>query len=132
MYCKHCGKKIDDDLSFCPFCGSEAEKKGSVRKEQDDVKEDWANGLGLSGFVVSIVALVYTFFLKTENDLIIVSLLGGLSLTATGLILSCIAMVKDKSAKNRLAFVGFIIGAVALIVCGVRWMGFGDLFNSCK
>ncbi len=23
MYCKHCGKKIDDDSSFCAFCGKE-------------------------------------------------------------------------------------------------------------
>lgn len=132
MYCKNCGKEIEDDSSFCPFCGSTVEKKVSDKKEHGSDKEDSANGLGMSGFVVSIVALVYTLFLKADNNLIEVSLFGSLALGITGLVLSCVGMVMDKSKKNRLAFAGFIIGAVALMGCGVRWMGFGDLFNSCK
>ena len=31
MYCSHCGKKVGEDMLFCPFCG-----KPIVIPEQDD------------------------------------------------------------------------------------------------
>ena len=34
MYCSHCGKKVGEDMLFCPFCG-----KPIVIPEQDDVPE---------------------------------------------------------------------------------------------
>ena len=27
MFCKACGRKIDDDSEFCTYCGSPVEKK---------------------------------------------------------------------------------------------------------
>lgn len=27
MHCKHCGKEMKNDMSFCPFCGGEVENK---------------------------------------------------------------------------------------------------------
>ncbi|MER2144035.1 MAG: zinc-ribbon domain-containing protein, partial [Eubacteriales bacterium] len=34
MYCSHCGKKVGEDMLFCPFCG-----KPIVIPEQDDAPE---------------------------------------------------------------------------------------------
>ena len=38
MFCKKCGKKIDDDSSFCPFCGAELGRKAELNSEMNENK----------------------------------------------------------------------------------------------
>ena len=43
MYCKHCGKQIDDDSSFCRYCGrlQSEEKACDMRPSQSqEVKNE--------------------------------------------------------------------------------------------
>ena len=58
MYCKKCGKKIDDDLSFCPFCGGklfdEDSGKNNLNTKPENENLKW---FGLVGFIVSLVSL---------------------------------------------------------------------------
>ncbi len=46
MFCKKCGKKIDDDSSFCPFCGTEVGRKTDLNSETNENK---ANESPLTG-----------------------------------------------------------------------------------
>lgn len=44
MYCKHCGKEIDDDSKFCRYCGGEQEtpiinSKKNVAEEKSHTKK---------------------------------------------------------------------------------------------
>ena len=72
MYCKHCGKEIDENSKFCPYCGSEntftmkqsktTEIIGSVKRptpvitaETFDIKEN------IFGLVTALMALVSLF-----------------------------------------------------------------------
>lgn len=72
MYCTHCGKEIDENIKFCPYCGSEnaftveqsktTEIIGSVKRptpvitsETFDIKEN------IFGLVTALMALVSLF-----------------------------------------------------------------------
>ncbi|MBR2572445.1 MAG: TM2 domain-containing protein [Clostridia bacterium] len=37
MYCKACGKKIDEGTSFCPFCGARQQGQGNAVPNRDPV-----------------------------------------------------------------------------------------------
>ena len=57
MFCKYCGKELDDDAKFCKYCGK------IVRGEaQTEDRKKSAKGLSIGGFVVSVVALVCSMF----------------------------------------------------------------------
>lgn len=35
MYCRHCGRKIDDDSQFCVYCGTAVNNPGQTADEDD-------------------------------------------------------------------------------------------------
>ncbi len=39
MYCKYCGKKIDDAI-FCPYCGKKLKSKEIIINDKEEIKED--------------------------------------------------------------------------------------------
>ena len=46
MFCKHCGKQIDDDVIVCPGCGKQVQdlKREPISKNVEDVvnnKDAW-------------------------------------------------------------------------------------------
>ena len=47
MYCSHCGKEIDSDASFCPFCGEKNENAGksSINDMIDNAGEEIGSGI---------------------------------------------------------------------------------------
>lgn len=42
MFCKNCGKEIEEDVKFCPECGTNQSKSGSLNIQED--KEFDTNG----------------------------------------------------------------------------------------
>jgi len=42
MFCKHCGKQIDDDSSFCSFCGADLRQSSSKPKTDSGEKKKQA------------------------------------------------------------------------------------------
>lgn len=39
MYCKNCGKQLDDDASFCKYCGTRTDMKPSYESNDESVKK---------------------------------------------------------------------------------------------
>ena len=54
MYCKKCGKELDDEAKFCPYCGT------STRDEKENAQNGDARsaGLGILCFFLPIVGLI--------------------------------------------------------------------------
>lgn len=49
MYCKNCGKSIDDNAAVCPYCGV---------AQKDVEKDEGGFGWGLLGCCIPVVGLV--------------------------------------------------------------------------
>lgn len=39
MYCKYCGKKIDNAI-FCPYCGKRLKSQETIINDKEEIKED--------------------------------------------------------------------------------------------
>ena len=58
MYCKHCGKEIDDNSSFCKFCGKSQDNRVSTSNGSDDfITKRPIVSLYILWFIINVVCL---------------------------------------------------------------------------
>ena len=105
MFCKNCGKEIDDKATVCVHCG--VPTANAQQPQQQVVSTPKTNGIAIAGLVLSI--------------------LWGTSLI--GLILSIVGFQKSKTEEyngsgRSIALAGIIIGAI-FVATTVIW------FSTC-
>ena len=84
MYCKNCGKEIDDNSTFCPYCGQQiAENADKIYKGFNNQNNNYNNNKKESQ-VIGILAIVF-------------SALGGW----LGIIFAIIGLATYKEKSNR-------------------------------
>jgi uncharacterized membrane protein YvbJ len=80
MYCKKCGKQIDDDSMFCSFCGTKVGKETNIEKKaipekmikfSDTLIEDYKLVLPIKTMYVGISESLekYNLIYKIKFDL---------------------------------------------------------------
>ncbi len=111
MFCKNCGKEIDDKAVICPHCGvAQTDLNKSAGKLP-------VNGLGIAGFVVSLLSFWLGLFYCIAPII--------------GLVLSAIAFTKrEKHSLNGLALAGLIISIITLVFWGIVWIAAGSIIAS--
>ena len=62
MYCKKCGKEINDNAAFCPYCGAAADGSEKTPAKRDGSSFWW----GLLGFLIPLVGLI--LYIVWRND----------------------------------------------------------------
>ncbi len=111
MYCKYCGQPIGETDVFCMHCGmqltnAESDPQKNIASETPNKKP--LNTLGLAGFIVSTISLIF---------LTVFGVTGFLGLIA-GLVLSAVGLARrDQYSQNGFAIAGIVIGAVGLFFC---------------
>lgn len=105
MYCKNCGQRIDDKASICIYCGVSTTDRRPAQETAP--QKTRVNGLGIAGFVVSLLSLGFGFWYCI--------------LSIIGLVLSIVGMaVKSKyTSCNGLAIAGLVLGIVSLVIWGI-------------
>lgn len=67
MYCQECGKKIDDNVEFCTYCGKPTASAGVsnnvISNESKDKKEKSLNVAKIAGIVVIAILIVIVIIL---------------------------------------------------------------------
>ena len=123
MFCKYCGKELDDDAKFCKYCGKIV--RGEAKTED---RKNSAKGLSIGGFVVAVVALVCSLFPRWLIAFLfsVDTLIPNLILCAVGMVLSGVGMTID--GKNNMAFAGFVIAACGMLICGIITFPVLDIF----
>ena len=104
MFCKNCGKEINDDAKFCPECGARLLEYANIESKSNPESERHFNAMCLAGIIVSGISVFFNFY----------GLLG-----IAGLILSYMGYkaVKRSAEKGKeLAIVGMVIGTVTTII----------------
>lgn len=97
MYCKTCGKEINDDAVVCPACGC------AVKTEETKKPAKKLNVLGLIGFILGLVSWL-------------ISLWGIVAIA--GLVLSIVGLVqcvKDGGGMKGFPIAGIAVSAVSLV-----------------
>ena len=126
MYCRKCGKEIDDEAVVCPHCGVLAVKRGAgfygqpvqynnapvqqsvqqpvqiIQQPVQATEQKSTNGLGIAGFVIGLISLIGGMYLCIPS--------------VAGFIFSVFAVINRKRYKscNGLAIAGLVISSVSL------------------
>ena len=108
MFCKNCGKELDDNAVICPNCGVPTDKLYAQQPLSEPKK---INGIGIAGFVVGLLGLLGGNYLFLIPGII-------------GLILSIVGVVHMKkcNSANGLAVAGLIVGIVSFIFWLLIWI----------
>ena len=109
MYCKNCGKEIDDKAVICVHCGVAV---GEIAKEDEKI-----NKFGIAGFVVSLLSLWFGIYFCIAS--------------IVGLVLSVVGVAKRKNCNsaNGLATAGLVIGIVSTILWVLVWLLVGSVMT---
>lgn len=84
MFCKNCGKEIDDNAFVCPHCGVKVERTGAPAASNLD--NGSKIGWGILSFMFPLVGLILFIMWKTERPktakvcgiCALISFLGGI------------------------------------------------------
>ncbi|MDE6585118.1 MAG: zinc ribbon domain-containing protein [Clostridia bacterium] len=106
MFCKNCGREINDNAMVCPYCGVATGKGGAVAEEKK------VNAFGIVGFVLGLLSLWLGVYFCISPVL--------------GLIFSAVGMAKMKKCRvNGLAIAGLVLSIISLFVWGIVWIVVG-------
>lgn len=123
MFCKNCGKEIDDKAMVCPNCGVGTDNL-SVMTDKGENTNRKANPCAIIGFIFSLIAMLSTFIVFVYWVAF-----------AAGLVLSIIGYVKAKKLNSGkgLAIAGIVLCSVSVLlwvlVFFVILAAVGGLFN---
>lgn len=72
MFCKNCGKEIDNNAYVCPNCGVKVKDEITERREQQaatNLEADSGSkaGWGILSFLIPLVGLILFLIWKTER-----------------------------------------------------------------
>ena len=106
MWCRNCGKEINDEAVICPHCGVQ-------QKQAEKVEEKLpVNGLGIAGFVVGLLSCWLGIYFCIAS-------IVGVALSAAGL------AVAKKHSVNGLAIAGLVISIITLVIYAIVWLVVG-------
>lgn len=102
MYCKNCGRTVDDTSSYCNNCGARIDNKPNA-----DVSEDNSNlGFAILGFFIPIVGLILFLIYEEKKP-------------------------KRAKSAGKGALIGFITKIVLAIILVILYVVFAaSLFNN--
>ena len=98
MYCRYCGKQIEEDARFCPYCGSAQQEERQAPPPQQryvDPNDAPSGGFAVLGFFFPLIGLILYLVWKNELPLRARSCgkgaLIGVIVQAVGFLLSFVA-----------------------------------------
>ena len=127
MYCKHCGKEIDDNSTFCQHCGKKLVETKKVvieftKPNLDGAKDGIAkiqNGLANYDYKGLFSKQIFTMSIKAK---FVEKLLDGLGILLAidasflGLVLFASIFNKVDGLEELLVIGGILIGCIIVIV----------------
>lgn len=69
MYCRYCGKQIEEDARFCPYCGSAQQEERQAPPPQQryvDPNDAPSGGFAVLGFFFPLIGLILYLVWKDE------------------------------------------------------------------
>ena len=123
MYCTNCGKKIDDDANFCPYCNNKV-SFGESHPISKEMKSTIPKALSESenqptGAIVSlgIAILVFAYGVVCFQDELVTNQTLGFFLIGISIIIECVGyhklkVHKEKYGLNGIGYKAYLIGKI--------------------
>lgn len=157
MFCKHCGKELNEDYRVCPFCGTpQANEPPASTNPYADPRAPYGNPDGYNGNYNNYNNYNtynngygngyqnrgysnqgYGTGEKPTNTFALIGFILSFFVCIVGLVFSIIGLNKSKEmggeghsfavAGIAISSVALGIGVLALIICLVVWSVYGDL-----
>lgn len=106
MYCKMCGREMDDDAKFCPSCGEPVEKDMFDIEDSPESKQSknfsLETLLGILAVVFSLLNYIGVFFVH-----LIGIILGSIVINLVN---------RDKKENKTYSQVGYVTGIIGLLL----------------
>ena len=69
MYCKQCGKELDNDTKFCPECGVKVDRKNQdIQKKGKPSIKIWIIAMAVVGSLIAGAAIITAIFDLQKTD----------------------------------------------------------------
>lgn len=66
MYCKHCGKQIENSVLFCSYCGGYQKENSEENKGiQTETKGSSIKGIGIALILIGLICGILTIIFMT-------------------------------------------------------------------
>ena len=104
MFCRNCGKEINDTTIFCPYCGTQVSNDAEPVKVNlgfDNPTQKKLSMKALVGFIVAMAGI----------------LLAAIPCGIVGLIFSCLG--KKETEKSNLGGRGFAIAGIVVSILDI-------------
>ncbi len=110
MFCRNCGKEIDDKAVFCVHCGVAVTPVAAPSAASAPADKKAVNGFAIAGLVLSLIGLFGGNY-------------GFLVPSILGLIFGIIGMVKAKNySAYGLAIAALVVSIVAFVIWLIIWI----------
>ena len=132
MYCPHCGKEIDEGMTFCPNCGKQVKKAPqspeldevdeffkvspppaqSMPEQQRTVRVKRVNVLAAVGFALSMFGFLF-------GSASWIGIIFTILISVAGIVCSSLGLVQCKrngASGKGLAIAGIVLGAVGIVL----------------
>ena len=96
MYCKKCGKKFDDEKTYCPYCGQNREERVPISEEEKEKNP----ALNVNYKSIGIVCIVLAFVFPIASFIMSIIYLSTMKKNEE---------MEEKEAGKRLLIVSLII-----------------------
>ncbi|MCD8285931.1 MAG: zinc-ribbon domain-containing protein [Clostridia bacterium] len=130
MYCKNCGKFLNDGVKFCPGCGTpvgssipatpQSNPKPAAKQPYQpsyapQMYVEKKNGAGLAALILGILSIYFGVYYCV--------------IPIIGLIVSIAGMVQRKNCNrwNGVAVAGFVINLLFFIGWAIVWIAVGPI-----
>ena len=114
MFCKNCGKEIDDRAAICIYCGVATGAGLPFAQVQEPPKK--VNLFGIVGFIVSLLSLWLGVYFCVAS--------------VVGVVFSSVGLARAKKRRlNGLAVAGLVIGIIFLLIWGIVWLVLGSVLG---
>ena len=122
MFCKKCGREINDNAKFCPYCGqSTNEEVYNVKEQKIEIKEQNKETAELNTITITfLIVTVITLVLSILNLIVWVKIIA-LAL-ATALTAACIYYYIKKRSKFDFLVITINVVLVLLNVCMIIYV----------
>lgn len=108
MFCKNCGKEIDDNAVVCPNCGVATEKLQETTAATQVEEKKKTNVFAIIGFILSLVTWGMVF---VNTYAYWICFVAGLVLSILGIVWAA----KKNANLKGLAIAGVVLTAVSVV-----------------